>query len=384
MQLLPLLQASNQEVALLCEHQGENSHAPIYPDNLADIWCIDEVEKTQALKAVRAFAPDVIFVHGVEDLRLEEDLVSIAPSVIFVHVFRGTCISGDKARKFPRVAPCDRRFGTACLTQYFPRRCGGLSPVKMFKMYQKESDRLKLLRRYAKVVCASSYMTEELVRHGVAAETVVYPNTDDHASATSHDFGPPGPGEPWKLAFVGRMERLKGCHLLIEALASIRKSIGEIEVVFAGDGREFGKLQSLAQRSLSPRGVTFRFTGWLGKEGVGALLSRTHLLVFPSIWPEPFGLSGIEAGICSVPAVAFNVGGISEWLTDGVNGCLAAGGIPNAIGLTRAIERAIGDPNYYLRLRAGAKRRAETFDAKSHVDKILNLLKAASELELIS
>ncbi len=380
LELLPILQGRNHELAILCQHEGDRNRDTISSDAVSQTWCIDEITKRQALEAVRTFAPDVIFIHAIEDLALEEELIRISPSVMFVHVFRGTCISGDKTRKFPIIAPCSKPFGPGCLVQYFPRRCGGLNPLTMLNRYQTESRRLKALHKYTKVICASSYMTEELLRHGVAAETVnLFVPREPHADLLASPQAIPGPGEPWKLAFVGRMELLKGCHILIEALSLMDRQPQTIEITFVGDGREMSRLRSLAERLLCARGIKFRFTGWLGRKDVSSILSTVHLLVFPSIWPEPFGLSGIEAGIHSVPAVAFDVGGVGDWLVDGINGCLAAKGALNARSLAEAINRAIQSPPYYLQLRSGAKSRAESFSRDSHADRILKLLQEASE-----
>ena len=49
-------------------------------------------------------------------------------------------------------------------------------------------------------------------------------------------------------------------------------------------------------------------------------------MAVPSLWPEPFGLVGLDAASLGRPAVAFDVGGIGEWLTDGANGRLVEPG----------------------------------------------------------
>lgn len=65
--------------------------------------------------------------------------------------------------------------------------------------------------------------------------------------------------------------------------------------------------------------------------------------------------------------------GIADWLTDGVNGYLAAGDPPSAEGLAQAIIRCLKDPSNYQRLRQGAIESAQRFSLRTHVAGLLNL-----------
>ena len=68
-----------------------------------------------------------------------------------------------------------------------------------------------------------------------------------------------------------------------------------------------------------------------------AWLARASVAALPSSWPEPFGLVGLEAAALGVPTVAFDVGGISEWLRHDVNG-VAVPGPPSAEPLGEALR----------------------------------------------
>ena len=106
-------------------------------------------------------------------------------------------------------------------------------------------------------------------------------------------------------------------------------------------------------------------------------MREADLLAVPSVWPEPFGLVGIEAGCVGLPAVAFAVGGIPDWLIPGKSGELAPGDPPTADGLALAIVRALADPTPLQRLRIGAWEVARTFRPGRHLDELERILDAA-------
>jgi glycosyltransferase involved in cell wall biosynthesis len=72
-------------------------------------------------------------------------------------------------------------------------------------------------------------------------------------------------------------------------------------------------------------------------------------------------------GLRGVPVAAFAVGGIPEWLTDGVNGHLAPGDPPTSAGLARAIAKCLESPLNYERLRRGALEMARQFTGGGHL-----------------
>lgn len=176
------------------------------------------------------------------------------------------------------------------------------------------------------------------------------------------------------------MELLKGGHVLLDALPLVLAGIDRpLRMTFVGDGRERIGWEEKAARlqSREPRSQV-QFTGWLEGEKLNRAYADSDLLVVPSLWPEPFGLVGPEAGLHRLPAVAFDVGGISEWLKDSVNGYLAPGDPPSSRGLAQAIVRSLVDPAEHSRLRQGALRSATRFSLKAHVTALVELLESVT------
>ena len=190
-------------------------------------WCAALDEPERSLEALRRWSPSVLLVHGVADPVMEARLLAIAPAVFVAHTYTGTCISSRKTLTFPRPRPCDRVFGPACLALFYPRRCGGLHPLTLIRDYRRQTAQLGLIQTYSHVLTMSQHMRREYVRHGVAPHRA-------HAlppylpSVTSSDrVEDSGPSNVTTLLFVGRIERLKGCRLLIEALPGVQARLGK-------------------------------------------------------------------------------------------------------------------------------------------------------------
>ncbi|HEX6748129.1 MAG TPA: glycosyltransferase family 4 protein [Longimicrobium sp.] len=368
--VMPALAARGHDVALLhldALRGGEGTPAP----SGAPHFCIAERGMDGALADARAWRPDVAFSHNMRPLDVDRALMAMAPAVKFMHGYFGTCIGGQKAHLFPHPTPCERRFGPACLALYVPRRNGRLSLPYISEQWRWANEQKSLFARYAAVVTASGHMRREYVRNGVA-ETKAHAIPLFSTLEIGEDAGAPA---EFRVLFLGRMTRLKGGDALIRAVARTSREIGRpIALTMSGDGPQRGEWEQLA-RAL---GVAAAFPGWVDADERLRLFRAASVLAVPSVWPEPFGLVGLEAGSQGVPSIAFDVGGIGEWLKDGDNGRLVPGHPPRAEALGDALARAATHPDELAAMRPRALATARRMSLDAHVDALEHVLAAAS------
>jgi glycosyltransferase involved in cell wall biosynthesis len=378
--VIALLEADGHEIALLCEVDAPHTSRPIGRSSSVPVWSVAEIGAARSLDSLRHWCPDAIYTHGLSNTEFEARALAVAPAIAYVHDYRPTCISGTKAFAFPASTPCVRAFGIGCVANFYPRRCGGFSPLRMVTDFRGAPRRLELLRSLRAVLTASKYVRAEYIRNGLApaaVHCVGLPVVDRGDVPRMTPVTPPGASysAPSRLLFAGRMESIKGGRMLLDALPLVSSAQSRpLVLTFAGDGRarfEWARrADEIVRRHPSLR---VEFTGWVEPAALAALFDSSDLLVVPSLWPEPFGLVGPEAGMRGLPAAAFAVGGIPEWLTDGANGALAYGLPPAAPDLADAIVRCLHDPADHARLRNGAVELARRFSPERHLQALMEV-----------
>ena len=395
--IIPDLHRLNFTLAFWSEVDSPKNREQIELPDQIPAWCIADLGLEKSLAALRDWKPDLLYIHKVDKPEIEARLLEIAPSAFFAHDYYGTCISGLKTNKYPTMTPCHRRFGWPCLLHYYPHRCGGWSPVTMLKLYRLQSKRLENLHKYNAIITHSEYLQAEYIQHGISADSVHNLSYYAHQSSNSLNHFDESQAKidslvdssllhanipatdrlkpSYQLLFVGRMDLLKGGNILLKALPQVSSALNSpLKMIFAGDGPERDNWQRQATRIKSRNSdLSIEFVGWMDRPQLERLCSKSDLLVVPSLWPEPFGLVGIEAGSKYLPAAAFNVGGIPTWLIDGVNGYLASGNPPSPTGIAGAIIKCLENPLTYARLRQGAFKIAQQFNIHNHVSALLNI-----------
>jgi len=328
--------------------------------------------------SVADWKPNVICVHSPLHPALQLALVQVAPCIYFAHAYEGTCVTGSKTLRMPTPRPCTRTLGPSCLLHFYPHRCGGLNPIRAVRDFARSVAQLENIRRYPAIVAFSAHMRDEYLRHGVDARRLhLVPGFGQIDCAEKNSaHAPRRLGETLTIGFIGRLVAGKGVDLLLDSLPQVARTLDRrIRLVIAGSGRQRRKLEAQARQvGRDNPGIEIDFGQWIDRDEISAFYSSLDLLAVPSVWPEPFGLVGLEAASHGLPVAAFAVGGIPDWLRDGVNGSLAPGNPPDKRGIAEAIVRCLENPVQYAALCRGAFRVASEFTAERHIRLLEELL----------
>jgi glycosyltransferase involved in cell wall biosynthesis len=169
----------------------------------------------------------------------------------------------------------------------------------------------------------------------------------------------PRPAAGKRLLFVGRIDKIKGLGVLLEAFDALRARHPDATLTLVGDGPDRAALTAEA----AARGLAeaVRFTGYLSQDGVAEALSQADLFVLPS-FAEGVPVVLMEALAGRTAVVATQVAGVAELVEDGVSGRLVPPGDPAA--LETALEALLADPATRAAMgEAGRARVIAEFDA---------------------
>lgn len=239
-------------------------------------------------------------------------------------------------------------------------RCAGGSLARAAWNYAEMhlSDWLGHKRDVTRFIAVSDYQRDMLITMGMDAGKLV---TVHHPVAL-----PPLPANEAKaghVLFFGRLETAKGADLLLDVAAGLPSE----RLVIVGDGSRRTALEQDAR----DRGLAnVEFTGTLSGDALRTAIDQAACVLVPSLWPEAFGLTCVEALAHGVPVVASAIGGMLDTVRDGVDGFLVPPG--DAMAMVERVRHLTADPARAWHMgAAGRARMAADFSAEAFYQQIM-------------
>ena len=162
------------------------------------------------------------------------------------------------------------------------------------------------------------------------------------------------PGHLIRVTYIGRVSPQKGFGMFIWAIKYFVDHIlsiknkehplynekrNNVRFEIVGTGKILPKVKALVEE-LGLSKIVF-FLGFIPNKDIPCLLRSTSIFVFPSLFPESFGMVNVEAMFMKLPIISFGVGGTPDFLIDGYNGDIVTD--RSAKGLATAIDKLVLD-----------------------------------------
>lgn len=332
------------------------------------VW--SERERDRFVDVVEAADPDVLHLHNTWNVALVQTATALGPTIRSVHDHTLFCPGWNK--EYVGGGLCTEPMGAHCLDRHFRGGCDSFRWPTFPEALREVRERRRLLEAHESVgrlVVASRYMASELAAVGFPESQLV---VNPYYTAVPEDPGPPPGGGPPLVAALCRVQQPdKGVAELLQALARLKRPF---RAVIAGDGRDLEAMRRLKDEL--GLGARVELPGFTAHDDAMGLLARASVVAFPSMWNEPFGIVGIEAGARARPVVAFDVGGVREWLEPERTGLLVPRG--DVAAFAAALDALLGDPARAAALGQAGREAVQTrFSAAAHLDRLLQAYRAA-------
>ncbi|WP_017314699.1 glycosyltransferase [Mastigocladopsis repens] len=156
-----------------------------------------------------------------------------------------------------------------------------------------------------------------------------------------------------RLGFLGRWDRVKGLHILVEAVRNLPQDVSVELIIYALAQGEDGQAYQQEVLAIAAHDPRIHFKPPVGRDAVFSALADVDMLAVPSLWLETGPLVVLEAQAVGTPVLGSNLGGIAELVHHGVNGALVPAGDVSAWSQTIALFATRRD--LLAKLRKGIK-----------------------------
>jgi glycosyltransferase involved in cell wall biosynthesis len=257
-------------------------------------------DRIEVEEAVRGFGATVLHAHNIQPLFGPGALLAArragARVVLSLHNFRLFCAIGVAFRD---GATCFRCRGRLTLPG-FALACRGSAPESAVYAAALALHQPGVLESVDAFVTSSAFAAGQLARLGLPPERVeVLP----HYLPASAFAWASRAHEGRYVLLAGRLAPEKGPEVAVEAAA-----LSGVPLKVTGDGPLAAELRELAARRRAP----VEFLGRVPREELERLLAGAAAVAMPSVGPDVFPFSALEAMAAGVPVVAARTGGLPE------------------------------------------------------------------------
>lgn len=309
---------------------------------------------------VREIAPDVVYIHRLHGgAPVRAFAATGRPAVRFFHDHRLFCL---REHKYTTIShqPCTRPIGSCCIPCLGWINRSASWPGVSVRTLGAARRELNAQHDLTGFVVGSHYMADHVAAHGFPRQHIrvippyAFPPDPRGSCAREDDL----------FLFVGQLVRGKGLDVLLDAFARVSRPS---RLIIAGAGRQEDGFREMADTL--GIGNRVAFAGRLTPDALNDVYRRALCVVFPTR-AETFGLVGPEAMRYATPVIASRVGGVTEWLDDGVTGIAVAGNDPQS--LAGAMTSLLESPARARTMGENAARvYAERFTPETHIDALL-------------
>lgn len=264
-------------------------------------------------KLIKEQKIDIVHIHNT--LNLISPAVYYAafsckvPVVQTVHNFRLLCPAATFYREGRICEDCVEH-GLACAIRhncYRGSKLQTLGCVVSTKIHQ-------ILGTYAKLnyVCLTDFNREKLLTlKQIRPEKVfVKPNFVE----PTHEIIPCDQREN-QFIFVGRLDKLKGIVILLEAWKQM--GIKASKLVICGTG----PMEDWCRKYISDNGLmNVRMMGYVPNDEAKRIIAKSKALILPTQWYEGFPMTIVEAYSVGTPVIGSNLGNVGTLVEDGQSG----------------------------------------------------------------
>jgi glycosyltransferase involved in cell wall biosynthesis len=177
-----------------------------------------------------------------------------------------------------------------------------------------------------------------------------------------------------KIVYAGRVEYIKGVHLILEALKILKQSKNlAVPLEIAGSGSE-DYVNGLKSYCITNNLTKVKFLGDLKKNELFDLYESSAVSIVPSLWYDNMPNSALESLSLGTPVIGPSHGCFPEFIFDGENGLLFTPG--DAVDLARKIHTILdNDDNDIKRMKDNAISCIKThFSADRHYQILMGIV----------